>query len=272
MEQIKRFQKIYKSVSIIALTLAILLLMCFRFEFEADNGYLGGGLLTVLFYVLYALGAIVCFSSILLPSEFEIITTPDEISGKSTRRSSTIISIATILFGFLGFFLSDSPIKIGSVALSGLGVALFGAYFALLLSRKGRSFGLSKVIFLFASIIFPISITLGNNQNYFYYINSVENKLTALFGCSFLFYILQEAIRVCRAKHTAWHFTSMLLTCMSGFCLTVSYILAFAFELVKGGDRLYQMLLILAVSLLVGIELRSFVYTAESRPSQDQPT
>ena len=258
------FKKNYKIMNIVTAVLVALLLLCFVFSFDAESGYLANGILTTVFFITYGIGAVVAFSAIFIPSEFETIITLNEITGKSRSRY-TASGISIILAGVLNLFLTKNIAQSKSELLSALGLVAFGLYVILLLTKNGYEFSLVKSVLLFVSIAFPTMIALANNQNYNYHINSIENYLSVLFACSFLAYILQTIKRLCYNKHSNWHFATMLLTYMSGLSLSGAYVIAFLFNSVNEDNRFCQMIMILTVSIFVGIELNHFIEELDSK-------
>ena len=257
MNPISLFKKSYKSVAIITAIAFLLLLLCFMFSFDAENGYLSNGILTRMFFVVYAIGVIAALLSLLIPSEFDILETPNSLN--STAKSYyTVATAAAVLIGALSLFLSKNVSNPKNLLFSGIGVICFGIYLITVL-KTGYEFNVFKLVFLFLSITTPVTISLGNNTNYYHHINSIENTLSVLFSIAFLMFILQEAKRICKHRHSGWHFASMLLTFMSGISLSGAYIAAYALYVVNEGYRLYQMLIIFIISTAVAFKLNRFV-------------
>lgn len=257
MNPITLFKKSYKAVAIITAIAFLLLLLCFMFSFDAENGYLSNGILTTLFFIVYAVGAIISLLSLLIPSEFDIIETPDTLNTRA-KSCYTMATAAAVLVGGLSIFLSESVSNPKNLLFSGIGIIYFGIYMISVV-KTGYEFNIFKLVFLFFSIATPIVIALGNNTNYYHHINSTENTLSVLFSISFLMFVLQEAKRICTHHHSGWHFVSMLLTCMSGLSLSGAYITAYVFDVVNEGYRFYQMLIIFIISAAVAFKLHRFI-------------
>lgn len=260
MNSVKSLKKIYDIVNILTLVTMGLLLLCFCFSFDSQNGYLIQSPLTLVFTVAYIAGIVVSVASIFVHSEFDILKSPDEINGMAKVYYATN-SAACILIGMLGFFLTNDVNDVHTTLVAGVGAILFGIFIALLLTRGGYSFKVVKLLFLFLSISLPIILALGNTRNYIHHINSIENILCVLFSISFLLYILNEAKRLCKGIHPTWHFASMLMTYVTGFSLSGAYLIAFILDTVNEGYRFYQMLIIFAVSAFMSIEMKHFLYT-----------
>jgi hypothetical protein len=127
MNPITLFKKSYKAVAIITAIAFILLLLCFMFSFDAENSYLSNGILTTLFFIVYAVGAIISLLSLLIPSEFDILETPDTLN--STAKSCyTTVTAASVLVGALSIFLSESVSNPKNLLFSGIGIICFGIY------------------------------------------------------------------------------------------------------------------------------------------------
>lgn len=257
MNQINSFKKIYKITSIITITAIFLLLLCFIFSFDAESGYLTSSILTTAFFAVYVIGAIVSVTAIFIPSEFDSLDTPNEISGKS-KSSIICAGSASIVVGIFTLLLKNHVIDFKTLIYSGIGLITFGIYLVLTASLS-MEFNLIKIISLLFSILLPFSIGVGNNNNYFHHINSTENTLSVFFSIAFLMFILQEAKRMCTNTHSEWHFVSMLLTYISSLSLSVAYMIAFIFDSVNEGYRFYQMLMILLVGLSMMFKINSFL-------------
>ena len=264
MNPLKLFKKIYNLINILTIIAAILLFCCFCFSYDASNGYLENGPLTLMFFILYGACAVISLVSILTQSEFEIITTPNGIHGRA-KSYYTASNVASILTGALGFFMTHSPSTRESIFIASIGLISFGLFQLMLTSKSGYKFNLLKVAFLFVSIAMPVEIVFGNNLDYNHHINSTINILTVFFAVSFLLYILTEAKRICNGAHTHWHLPAMLLTFTTGATLSGAYLFAFLFEIIKDSSYFYQMLMIMAVSAFIAIELKHFMYVAKTK-------
>ena len=84
-----------------------------------------------------------------------------------------------------------------------------------------------------------------------------------------LIYILYEAKRIHEGVHSRWHLFSMLITIHTGFSFSVAYIAAYLRKSVDEPNRLYQMILVLIISIIVGLELLRFITKAEYRTQEE---
>ena len=268
MNQIKLYKKIYNFMNILTAIAGILLFFCFCYSFDAENNYLIDSALTWIFYAVYIIGAIVSFASLLTQSEFEVITTPNGIHGRA-KSYYTATNVASILTGAIGFFMTHQPQVVKSIFGAAAGLVAFGVFQLMLTSKSGYKSKTFKLILLFASVSLPVSLIFANLSDYNHHINSIENTLTVFFAVSFMLYILYEAKRIAYGFHSGWHFTSMLLTFMSGIVISSAYLFAFLFDIIKDGSRFYPMLMIMAVSGFIGVELKHFMYTARATSSEE---
>lgn len=257
MDQINSFKKIYKIVNVITCTSIMLLLLCFMLSFDAASGYLANSALSTLFFVVYIAGAVVSLTAIFVPSEFDSLETPDEMSGKS-KFYFACVGTASVVVGAFSLILKNNVVDFQTLLYSGIGLIAFGIYL-ILTATLGMKFNLIKIISLLVSIMLPFSIGTGNNNNYYHHINSIENTLTVFFAIAFLFFILHEAKRMCTGVHSEWHFVSMLLTYISSLSISVAYMVAFVLDSVNEGYRFYQMLMILLVGLSMMFKINSFI-------------
>ena len=264
MNPLKLFKKIYNLINILTPIAAFLLFFCFCFSYDFAGGYLVESHLTSIFYITYAVCAIISLISILAQSEFEIITTPNGIHGRA-KSYYTASNVASILIGALGFFMSHSPLTRDSIYIASIGLISFGLFQLMLTSKSGYKFNILKMVFLFASIAMPVELVFGNNLDYNHHINSTINIFTVFFAVSFLLYILTEAKRICNGAHTHWHLPAMLLTFTTGIVVSSAYFFAFLFDIIKDGSYFYQMLMIMAASAFVAIELKHFMYVAKTK-------
>ena len=260
MQSLDLYKKSYKIINIITITSTLLLLFAFAFSFDTNSGYLLPGPLTTLFFVSYIIGVIVSFSPVFFANEFEHLDTPNTIAYKS-KMYYTVSAVSSTLFGILVFSLTHNVENVDTFIASGIGLVFFGLFITSTL-LFGYDFNIVKIIFLFGSMAFPLSIGLGNNKNYYHHINSIENILTVLFCISFLIYILYEAKRICTGRHSELHFPAMLLTYMSGMSLSLAYVFAFLFQNVNEGYRFYQMIMIFSISIHMIFESNRFMASA----------
>lgn len=260
MNTLDLYKKVFKLMNALTVLATVLLFLCFTFSFDASNGYLVSGPSTTVFFIVYGAGVIVSVASIFLSNEFEYLKTPNETEHRS-KMYFTASATACALFGALVFSLTSSVVDAQSFVLSGIGLLCFGLYVAFTIFL-GYKFNVIKLVFLFFSIAFPVSVGIGNSRNYYHHINSIENVLTVLFCISFLIYILYEAKRICTGRHSELHFPAMLLTSMSGITLSVSYVFFFMLNGTAEGQRFYQMIMIFAISLHILFEMNRFIATA----------
>ena len=257
MNQIDLFKKTYKIMSVITAVTVLLLLLCFMLSFDASSGYFSNSIFTVIFFAAYIVGILVSLSAIFIPSEFDLLDTPNEI-GKNHRSYFVCSGIASILIGVFSLLLRNSVIDLKTILYASIGLISFGIYL-IIVAVKGAGFGIIKLLFLLFSILLPFSVGIGNNNNYYHHINSIENTLTVFFAIAFLAFILQEAKRIITGTHSNWHFVSMLLTYMSSLSVSVAYMIAFIFDSVNEGYRFYQMTMILLVGISVMLKINHFV-------------
>jgi hypothetical protein len=264
MNPLKLFKKIYNLINILTPVAALLMFFCFCFSYDLENGYLIESPLTLIFYITYGACAVISLISILTQSEFEVISTPNGIHGRA-KSYYTASNVASILIGALGFFMTHSPLIEKSILVASIGLISFGLFQLMLTSKSGYKFNIFKVIFLFVSIAMPVELVFGNNLDYNHHINSTINIFTVFFAVSFLLYILTEAKRICNGVHTHWHLPTMLLTFATGMVVSGAYLFAFLFDIIKDGSYFYQMLMIMAVSAFIAIELKHFMYVAKTK-------
>ncbi len=254
MSSIKLYKKVYKTINIITALATLMLLLCFGYSFDAQNGYLNKSPLTGAFTVTFIIGVAVSFVSVFLQSEFDVLETPSTLNTQN-KWYYILAGLSALFVGVLGFVATEDASSNKILYVTGAGILMFGLYIASLFSPSGYSFKIPKLILLFLSISLPVALALANSTNYYHHINSIENKLTIVFAVFFLIYILFEAKRICLGYHSGWHMMSMFLVSMSGLSLSCAYLVAFTFDVVTEGHRFYQMLVILASSAFVQLEL-----------------
>lgn len=254
---LKRSIKIYDTaVSVCTLASCALLLLCFIFSFEADKGYFVWGALPVFFCITFGAGMLISFIAAESFKKGEIVKTPIALTEGRTKLA--LCATVTILLGVLNFLLNGKEHETVLLFVS-LATCAIGIYFLLIARSSSFTFSKARLICLFVAILLPLGITLGNNSNYLRSINSVENKLSAIFSISLLLYILYEGKHLYEGAHSRLHFSSMLLTTHCGITLSSAYMLAYLFGAVNEEARFYQMILVLAVSITVKVELDRFV-------------
>lgn len=264
------FKKLIKlshwAIQITSALSAILLLSSFVFAFDAEKGYFEDGFLPVAFIALYTIGIVISVASALACGKSRIIK-----AQSSPDRSQTTFALAgtlAVLLGSLNVALNKTANET-VVLLTGIGICALGAYLLLFSVKNGRQFSVLKLICLFAAVLLPVGIILGNNSNYHYSINSVQNTLCAIFGICFLIYILYEGKSLAEGSHSKLHLPSMLLTFHTGISISAAYILAYLFGEVREEARFYQMFLVLAVSIAVKLQLDQFVKEADARTAEE---
>ena len=155
------------------------------------------------------------------------------------------------------------------LAAGSLGVGAFLLFIMLCSAKSGYNKSSLKVLLLYLSAIFPLSMVFANDTNYLRHMNSVENTLTVVFSLSFMSYILYEAKRIHEGVHSRWHFGTMLLTVHSGFAFSSAYIVAYLTKSVDELQRFLQMIPVLFISLFVGFKLFRFIKEAEAHTQEE---
>jgi predicted Na+-dependent transporter len=192
-----------------------------------------------------------------------VIKTDNQIENQKIAYAIFIVLLGVSSVGFNIFTIT----KYSSSAI--LGMCFFTLFVVVCFLKGGYKYSHSKLLLLLASILFPVFVTLENNLVMNRHSNSVENMLTSIFSIAFLIYILYEGKRVFSGEHSPWHFASMMLLAHTGLTLSVSYCIAYLLGSVNETSRLYQIVLIFAMSSFVEFELIRFVRNAKSHTKEE---
>ena len=259
----KKINLAFKLAIILAVLSSTALTLSFRWCFNSADGYFVKSALPIIFSIIYFAGIIFSLATVFTFNKNHIIKTKNEIG----KMQVPYIVIATLLaiFVLVCNLLSDDVLS----SAGSLGVGAFLIYVMLCSAKSGYCKSALKILLIYLSAIFPLSMVFSNNTNYLRHMNSVENTLTTVFALSFMSYILYEAKRIHEGAHSRWHFGLMLLTFHSGFSLSISYIIAFLTKSVDEPQRFLQMIPVLLVSIFVGFEIIRFKNEAESH-TQDE--
>ena len=237
----------------ITLASALMLLLCFKTSFDANEGYFTSGALPIVFQVLYVLGILLAIASTIALNRKQVIKSPNQIG------------IIKIPFLLIAVMLTACAIAFTIVLaeadtfLSILGICSFAAYIVLCVVLDGYDTNAIKILLVYLGAAFPVSMIMYNTSITTRHINSIENTLSVAFGLSFMAYILYEAKRIYEGAHSRWHFGAMLLTVHTGFTLSFAYVVAYLSGSVYEKPRFLQMITSLLITVLVGIELFRFV-------------
>lgn len=237
---------------------ALLLTVCLVFFFDAESGYFERGLgvpVRVAFALAYLSGLVLCAASGFLTPKNAELRTPNEVGEYKLRFA--LPGTVLVLLGALEILLEFEPISEISL-LVGLGACLFGAYLLLLGAGRGFEPRVPTLLCIYFSACLPVGATLGNDSNYYRYINSVENRLEAVFCICFAIYILYEGNRIATGVHSRHHRSAMLATLHSGSTLAIAYLLSYLIGEVNESARAYRMLVVLAVCAAIGFELSRY--------------
>ena len=255
-------KRLYKANSLITIISTLLLILSLVMSFDEINGYFEGGIFPVLFWISFVLGIALSVASVLLMPQKEIIKT-DVSLGKA---KNTYIALAAILAIEAIVFNLFSTSKYFTIAIAGI---CFFVLFIALCVASGYKYSHIKILALLLSALFPVLINMENGLVMNRHSNSVENLLTSIFAISFLMYLLYEGKLLFTGEHSKWHFASMLLASHTGLTLSVSYFMAYGFAAVDERSRLYQITLILIISLFIKTELVRFTTQAESHTKEE---
>ena len=235
----------------------VLLLLCFKFNFDAKAGYFVDGVLPTIFLIFYIAGLIISFVAAIMLNKAQAIKTSNEIGNYKIPLLILAMLLTACAIAF-NIVLSDA-----NTLFLVLGTCFFAVYALLCAANKGFRTSAIKILLIYLSAGLPISMIIYNNSNVTRHINSVENTLTVVFGLACMIYILYEAKRIYTGMHSRWHYCSMLLVLHTGATLSISYILAYLSGNVVEKSRLLQAITILLATCTVGIELFKFVREAE---------
>lgn len=258
-----RINIFFNSVLIVCAMSALILIIAFATSFDSKNGYFDNGVFPQAFAVFLIVQAIVALASaVALPSR-SAFKTSDDLETESPL--FILIGIILIVLSAFGALLgSDEGEKYA--LLPHIGTALFGLYVFIVGLYRSYEYKFIKLITLYLSIIFPVSIFLNNNLNYGRHINSVENLLTTAFVISFLFYVICEGRRITHGTHSRWHFSSMAITFSTGVSFSAAYMLSYIFGVVNESQRAYEMLMIFFICSYIYIEAKRFMNEAVASP------
>ena len=243
---------IYRTISCLTLASMGLLLASFISSFDMVNGYFTEGILPILFKILFVVGILLSFVSILTLNKKGTLITNNNID----KFKIVFLSLAALLLICAFVFNFWIPNKM--FILSTAGACFFAAFVATCAIMQGYEYNHLKLICLLLSAAFPLFMVIDNNAVMVRHSNSVENTLSSVFAISFLIYILYEGKRIFTGEHSKWHFASMLLLTHTGLPLSFSYIIVYLTGTATETFRFYQMILIFIISVFVEIELIRF--------------
>lgn len=254
---------IYTAITLVTLLSIILLTLSFMLSFDSKNGYFTKGIFPILFNVAFVLGALLSLAVPFLLKKGQVIKSNASIDREKPIYIAFISLLIICVVAFNFFTLS----KYFVIAI--MGVCFFAFFLLLCVMKGGYAYSHLKIIFLLLTALFPILLTMGNDMQIYRHSNSLENKLAAVFAISFLIYILYEGKRLFTGEHSKWHFASMLLASHTGLSLSVSYLISFALGGVNEETRLYQIIVILAISSFIEYELVRFIKKSESHTKEE---
>ncbi len=254
---------IYTAITLVTLLSIILLTLSFMLSFDSKNGYFTKGIFPILFNVAFVLGALLSLAAPFLLKKGQIIKSNVSIDREKPIYIAFISLLIICVVAFNFFTLS----KYFVIAI--MGVCFFAFFLLLCVMKGGYAYSHLKIIFLLLTALFPVLLTMGNDMQIYRHSNSLENKLAAVFAISFLIYILYEGKRLFTGEHSKWHFASMLLASHTGLSLSVSYLISFALGGVNEETRLYQIIVILAISSFIEYELVRFIKKSESHTKEE---
>ena len=254
---------IYTAITLVTLLSIILLTLSFMLSFDSKNGYFTKGIFPILFNVAFVLGALLSLAVPFLLKKGQVIKSNASIDREKPIYIAFISLLIICVVAFNFFTLS----KYFVIAI--MGVCFFAFFLLLCVMKGGYAYSHLKIIFLLLTALFPVLLTMGNDMQIYRHSNSLENKLAAVFAISFLIYILYEGKRLFTGEHSKWHFASMLLASHTGLSLSVSYLIAFALGGVNEETRLYQIIVILAISSFIEYELVRFIKKSESHTKEE---
>ena len=259
----KKINLAFKLTTILTALSVVTLTFSFRWCFNSADGYFVKSAPPIIFSIIYLSGIIVSLIATFFINKSQIIKTNNEIGKMQVPYIivTTLLAISVLACNLLS---DDSFLLAASI-----GVGAFTIYAMICSAKNGYNKGAIKILLVYLSVIFPVSVLLGNDTNYLRHMNSVENTLTTVFAISFMSYILYEAKRIHEGTHSRWHLSTMLLTVHTGIALSIPYIVAYLTKSVDEPQRFLQMIPILLISLFVGFELFRFIKEAEAH-SQDK--
>lgn len=232
-------------------------LLCISFirSFDAQSGYFTEGIFPLAFNIFFVIQIVLALASFFALPRKAILATPDDASKRASLFA--LVGVTLVLFSTLGLVLNIQ--SSGTIdVISCIGSCGFGSYLLIIALKRSFELKTAKLVFLYSSILFPISSYMMNNSNYARHINSVENTLTIVFLVSFLLYLIYEGRRIVTGTHARLHFPVMLLTGSVGITLSVAYTIAYIADAVHEEYRLFDMLLILLICIYILIEAMRF--------------
>ena len=259
----KKINLAFKLAIILAVLSSTALTLSFRWCFNSADGYFVKSAPPIIFSIVYFAGIILPLATVFAFNKNHIIKTKNEI-GKTQIPYIAIAALLALSVLACNLLSDDTLSSIGS-----LGVGVFLIYAILCSVKSGYDKSAFKILLIYISVTFPISMIFANDTNYLRHMNSVENTLTTVFALSFMSYILYEAKRIHEGTHSRWHFGLMLLTFHSGFSFSISYIIAFLTKSVDEPQRFLQMIPVFLISLFVGFELLRFINEAEAYTQEE---
>lgn len=257
------FKRICIFSTLITLVTTVLLTVCFTSSFDSETGYFNAGALSIIFWIFYIAGIILSLAVTLLINKTQVIKTPNEIG---------VIKIPMLLIALIltiCAMMCNSLLLVPMITLLILGALSFAIYIMLCTSKDGYARSGIKMLFAYISVVMPLSMIMQNNADYTRHVNSVENTLTVLFGISFMAYILYEAKRIYEGHHSRWHVGTMLVAIHTGLSFSLSYIIAYLSGTVDEKTRFLHVILILATTVFIIIELLRFVLSAEAHTKEE---
>lgn len=242
---------------------ALILILAFLTSFDAESGYFENGILPqafTVFLVIQAIVALLCASA--FPGD-HLLKTPDEIEDENPLIA--IIGTVLIILAMAGTLFNLRSVEIYSL-LPQAGICFFGLHLLTVAIGRSYEYRFLKLITLYLSILFPVTMFLDNNSYYGRHINSVENLLTSASIIAFLLYIICEGRRIALGVHSRWHLSSMAIAFSTGMSFSVAYILSYLLGAVNEDERAFEMLIVLFICAYIFIEAKRFVREVEALP------
>ena len=262
----KKTNLVLKITLILTILSTLALIFSFRWCFNSASGYFVISAPPIVFWVTYIGGIICSVIATLLIDKKQIIKTPSEV-GKMQLPLIILACMLTVTVLLCNILFDNELLIFGN-----LGIYAFVIYTLLCSLKGGYRPGAAKILLLYASILFPVSMEIINSTNYTRHINSVENTLATLFEIFFMLYILYEAKRIHTGEHSRWHLGTMLLAVHSGLSYSIAYVVAYLTKSVDEPIRLFHTTLILLISLLIEFELLRFVKKSEFHTQEEWNT
>ena len=258
-----RINIFFNSVLIVCGMSALILTIAFATSFDAKTGYFDNGVFPQAFAVFLVVQVIVALTSAIALPRRSALKTYDDLETEGPL--FIVIGIILIVLSVFGVLLGSDEGEKYSL-LPKIGTALFGLYVFIVGLQRSYEYRFIKLITLYLSILFPVSIFLNNNLNYGRHINSVENLLTTAFIISYLFYVICEGRRITHGTHSRWHFTAMAIAFSTGASFSAAYMLSYIFGVVNESQRAFEMLIIFFICSYIYIEAKRFMNEAVASP------